>query len=168
MAVTINGDGSISGLTTGKAVQFVQTVISSATSITSNTVETSATGFSAAITPASASNKVLLMCSLFYASRGTTYGAYFKRGSTIIGVGDAAGSRQRVSIGLGFITDTNQSGHIGWHYLDSPSTTSSTTYQLFVINDGNAPIYLNRTEADQNNVIGKRGASTVTLIEVEG
>ena len=37
-----------------------------ASSVTSNTSEVSVTGFSAAITPSSASNKVLVMCSLFY------------------------------------------------------------------------------------------------------
>mgnify|MGYP001195014832 FL=1 len=167
MAVTINGDGSISGLTTGKAVQVVQTQITSASSVTSNTSEVSVTGFSAAITPSSASNKVLVMCSLFYSNSGTTYAAYFKRGSTIIGVGDSDGSRQQVSIGLGFVADANQSYHIGWHWLDSPSTTSSTTYQLFVKNDNTVACFFNRSVNDQNSNVGKRGASTITLIEVE-
>lgn len=103
---------------------------------------------------------------LNYCSIATTYAAYFKRGTTIIGVPATAGSRQLVTSGLGFTGDGNQTETAVIEYLDSPATTSATTYQLFVNNDNTVNIYINRSEFDNNDTRGKRCISTVTLMEI--
>ena len=96
----------------------------------------------------------------------TTYGGYFKRGSTIIGVGDADGSKQQVGMGLGYNGDANQANQASYILLDSPATTSATTYQLYLKNDNAVACFFNRSPNDQNNNVGKRGISTITLWEI--
>lgn len=52
-------------------------------------------------------------------------------------------------------------------YLDSPSTTSSTTYNVYVATEAAASVYVNRTSADtDNDGAGARGSSTITVFEV--
>ena len=52
-------------------------------------------------------------------------------------------------------------------YLDSPSTTSATTYKIQGNNNGNT-CYLNRTNADTDNSSWGRFISTFTLMEIAG
>jgi hypothetical protein len=103
-----------------------------------------------------------------YSSLGTTYGGWFKRDSSNIGLGDAGSGQQRVSMGMALVTDTNQTNTFVYNYLDSPNTTSAVTYQFYAINDNNVSLYINRSVSDQANTTGKRGISTVTLMEIAG
>ena len=152
----------------GKVLQVVQTTKIDTFSGTANGTEISITGMSATITPTSSSSKIMVSAVLNYCAVGTTYGAYFKRGTTIIGVPATAGSRQSIASGLGFTGDGNQIEQGVIEYLDSPATTSGTTYQLFVNNDNSIAIYINRSQFDYNDNRGKRSISTVTLMEIEG
>lgn len=152
--------------TTGSIIQVVQTVLTTTFSGAANGTALLVTGLAATITPSSATNKILIIGHIMYASSGTTYGGWFKRGSTDIGLGDGAGSRQRVSMGMSFPGDTNQSNTFVYSYLDSPLTTNATTYQFYVNNDNTNAIYINRSVSDSDNTTGKRGISTVTLMEV--
>lgn len=162
------GGSSFTSTDLGGTVQKVeQTVLTGTYSATSNTAEVIVTGVSATITPSSASNKILLMFNCMFSNHITTYGGYFKRGTTIIGIGDASGSKQRVGMGLGYNGDANQSNQASYIYLDSPATTSATTYQLYLKNDNTAVCYFNRSPNDQNNNVGKRGITTITLWEVK-
>ena len=162
------GGSSFTSTDLGGTVQKVeQTVLTGTYSATSNTSEVIVTGVSATITPSSASNKVLLMFNCMFSNHITTYGGYFKRGTTIIGVGDADGSKQQVGMGLGYNGDANQSNQASYIYLDSPATTSAITYQLYLKNDNTAVCYFNRSPNDQNNNVGKRGITTITLWEVK-
>tara|TARA_R100001509_G_scaffold6062_1_gene3582 strand:- start:2044 stop:2571 length:528 start_codon:yes stop_codon:yes gene_type:complete len=173
MAVTISGTNITVGSTTftedtlgGKIKQVTQTVLTGTYSATSNTAEVIVTGVAASITPTSSSNKVLLMFCCMFSNHITTYGGYFKRGSTIIGVGDADGSKQQVGMGLGYNGDANQANQASYILLDSPATTSATTYQLYLKNDNAVACFFNRSPNDQNNNVGKRGISTITLWEI--
>jgi len=124
---------------------------------------------SATITPTSSSSKIMISLVLNYCCQSTTYGAYFKRGTTIIGVPATAGSRQSVTSGLGYTVDYNQHLQGKIEYLDSPATTSATTYQLFVINDNTTDIAINRGavgSGDADNASSKRSISTITLMEI--
>jgi len=71
-----------------------------------------------------------------------------------------------VSMGMSFPGDSNQSNTFVYSFLDSPGTTSSVTYQFYVNNDNGNAIYINRSVNDQGNTTGKRGISTITLLEV--
>jgi hypothetical protein len=103
-------------------------VIQVVTYTTTSTVATSSasyvtTGFSASITPSSASNRILILvsCCLYNdATTGETQLQIYRNGSAIIApVGDVFNSAGRI-VGSGSAS-----------YLDSPAATSSTTYTLF-------------------------------------
>jgi hypothetical protein len=52
-------------------------------------------------------------------------------------------------------------------FLDSPSTTSATTYSVDVRSESGT-VRLNRTAQDGNDTLGLRAMSTLTLLEVVG
>jgi hypothetical protein len=177
--VSITGNLTVTGSSPGGAVtrsnlpagcvlQVVQTVKSDTFVGAANGTEISITGLAATITPTSATSKILITAQIMYCSIDTTYGGWFKRNGTNIGLGDASGSRQRVTIGMAKVTDHNQTNTFIYNYLDSPSTTGAVTYQFFVNNDNAVNLFLNRSSNDQDNSTGKRGISTVTLMEIAG
>ena len=57
---------------------------------------------------------------------------------------------------------------VSLNYLDSPSTTSSTTYKLQIRNYGGRTNYVNRTGNDTNSQVYPRTASSITVMEVSG
>ena len=116
---------------------------------------------------------------MFHASIGGSYAGHYivlRRGSTDINIGDAAGSRVRGSIALQSATfwDDNSSaaystGQASLNFLDSPGTTSATTYGLYHADaDGTNSLYVNRQRTDTDNNGFIRLASTITLMEVSG
>lgn len=155
-------------LPTGCILQVVQTVFSGTTSVAAGGTERQITQLNANITPNSISNKVLITLNLNYGSSATTYGGYFKRNGTVIGVGDASGSRQRVGFGMALCSDTNQVNSFYYQYLDSPASTSSVAYTFWVNNDNGNSVFFNRSVNDSDNSTGKRCISTVTLTEIVG
>jgi hypothetical protein len=163
---TITNNGTASGFGGGKVLQVVQAVKTDIFAGAANGTEMSVTGMSATITPTSSSSKIMVSAVLNYCSVSTTYGAYFKRGTTVIGIPPTDGSRQLITSGLGFTGDGNQVETGVIEYLDSPATTSATTYQLFVNNDNTAYIYINRSDFNYNDNRGKKCISTVTLTEI--
>jgi len=161
-----HASATVSGFGGGKVLQVVQTAKIDTFSGVANGTEMSVTGMSATITPTSSSSKIMVSAVLNYCAVGTTYGAYFKRGTTVIGIPSADGSRQLITAGLGLTGDGNQIEQGVIEYLDSPATTSATTYQLFVNNDNTVYIYINRSDFNHNNNTGKKCISTVTLTEI--
>ena len=93
------------------------------------------------------------------------------RGTTAIAIADAAGNR---------LQDTVQSWHTGdvpynlalWdhtmNFLDSPSTTSATTYKLqgTLGSTYSGTYFINRSADDANFDYGPRTVSTITVMEV--
>ena len=166
-----NADGTVLTTTNPKAGNIIQVVSSIKTdtfSVTSNGTEQELTNFNATITPTSTSSKILVMISLTYSANATTYKGRIKRDSTAIFQGDANGSKQQASFGLGFTGDENQADVISFTGLDSPATTSATTYKVFLINDNSESIFINRSRQDNNDNRGGRHVSTMTLMEVAG
>ena len=133
---------------------------------TTSTSYTDITGLSVSITPTLATSKVLVMVS-FSASVSTDLAMMFQlvRGSTAINIGDAAGSRTRASASMIANDTAIQYGTFNWQFLDSPATTSATTYkvQMFV-NTGTG--YINRTGIDQDISGRPRTAANITVMEV--
>jgi len=153
---------------TGSILQVVQTVKTDTFSGVANGTALLVTGLSATITPSSTSNKILVIGHIHYASLGTTYGGWFRRNGVDIGIGDIAGSRQRVALGMALVTDANQSNTFIYSFLDSPASTSALTYQFYANNDNGNSLFINRSSNDSDATVGKRGISTVTLLEVSG
>ena len=114
---------------------------------------------------------------MFHASIGGNYAGHYltlKRGGTDINIGDAAGSRTRGSLALQTATfwDDNSGanysmGQASLNFLDSPATTSATTYGLYHADtDGTNALYVNRSRTDGDGASYIRVASTITLMEV--
>ena len=128
----ITNDGvATSGLPAGSVVQVVQASSTSVLSTSSSTF--AASGFSATITPTSSSNKILVMGSLPIYLQGISGGAHgivtVYRGGVASGTDISAstssfGLAQNYAAGIETITKGS------FHVLDSPATTSSTTYEL--------------------------------------
>lgn len=164
---------------TGSVLQVVQTVktdtFSTSSTITSNgtsLVNTGAavTGLSASITPSSASNKVLVRVT-FYGCGTQAVGqllALLYRGSTVIGNSAQSGSaRPGVNGRATYVAVPNYDACVSFEFLDSPSTTSSTTYQVNVGSD-TGTVYVGRTQNDGDNSLDSRCSSTITLMEIKG
>ena len=150
----------------GQIVQVIQNVKYDTFSGAANGTALAVTGISAVITPKFNTSKILIMAQIMYSSTGTTYGGWFRRNGVDIGLGNAGSGQQQVSIGMALATDTNQSNTFPYMFMDSPTTTSTLTYQFYVNNDNATAIYINRSVADGAAAVGKRGISTVTLMEI--
>lgn len=143
-----------------RVLQVVQTVKTDTFS-TSSTTFVDVTGMSVSITPSATSSLVLVLLDARIGGIGLTK---LLRGATDIYIGDAAGSRTR-SMGL-FVPNANGEDANPAIFLDSPATTSSTTYKLQMRAEA-ATSYLNRSSNDpDNNVSGSRTASSITVMEI--
>jgi len=135
---------------------------------------TNITGLAATITPQSTSNKVLVSVALggfCCHSTGQRYGFAIKRGSTVIGVATSTGSRT----GAMFSTTNFEGGSnaiecgAAFHLLDSPSTTSATTYTVCMNVEGNGhTVSLGRSDNDSNSSSVFRVSSNITCYEIGG
>jgi len=172
MAITINGNGTITGITSGagKILQVVQTVKTDTTS-TSSTSWSDLSGLSVSITPSSTSSKILVR---YDVTAGTFGGAYsggirVLRDTTTIYLGDAAGSRIRSSSWCWSGDYNYQMWLLGNEFLDSPATTSALTYKLqFMSGYSGYSFYINRNYNDGDNANHARVPSQITVMEVQG
>jgi hypothetical protein len=147
--LTVNGAAPASG----KVLQVVQSIYT--TEVTNSTSTLADTGLSASITPTSASSKILVLvtqsCRKNVGNSNSAVDIKLLRGATDLGYwfGYAIGYNGGSSV---FI------GSSSFQYLDSPATTSSTTYKTQFRNDiGAASVAV---QADG------LGASTITLLEI--
>jgi len=155
----------------GKIGQVVQTVKSDTFTSTSTTFA-DVTGMSVAITPSATSSKVLVMATLNVGNNtDDRWSAYrLVRGSTALSIGDTDGSRTTASAGSVRQTATgaqNLVSNMSVIYLDSPSTTSATTYKLSCkVQSGGAVLTFNRPGNASNADYVVHTASSITAIEV--
>jgi hypothetical protein len=149
----------------GKVLQVVQ-VLKTDTFTSSNTSFTDITGLSVSITPSSASSKVLVLIHLTQcgpSGTGITV-ARLVRDATVVYAGDASGSRSQAFFS-NILGDTNDTGQSPGVYLDSPATTSSTTYKIQGLVSAGT-FYVNRSQNDANASYALRGVSSITLMEI--
>jgi hypothetical protein len=150
---------------TGTVIQVVQGSTSTQTSTTSQTY--SDTTLTASITPTSATSKILVMVNQQYrisrSSSGSFGGLRLLRGATTIvnSVGDSLGP---YSLGISVTGGTFVQIYNTWstQYLDSPATTSATTYKTqFATYDGisNFTCQINDTTSS---------SSYIQLLEIAG
>ena len=156
MALTKIADG---GMPSGAVLQVVQTVKTDSFSTTSNSL-VDITGFAATITPLSASSKVLVDVRLggYESSTAAVIAFNLLRGSTSIATG-TAGQGAAVTMAITINADRGES--TGMLFLDSPSTTSATTYKLQMSTSGGTAA-LNIRESFYSTI------STLTLTEIAG
>jgi len=173
-AIPAISGANLTGLTDGQmpagsVLQVVQTVLVGTATYSHSNTSGDISGMSADITPSSSSNKVLVMAMLCYhtTSDGCGNVIQLKRGSTNLG-GANEGTTFNGFMGIinnhGQANDTGQIYTTNGQFLDSPSTTSSTTYKLTHAGvAGTTPLVVNQNEA---NTMG--GISTLTLLEIAG
>jgi hypothetical protein len=137
------------------------------TFVSSSTSFTDITGLSVSITPTATSSKIFVMVTLNGTSANNQLG-FFKlvRGSTDIAVGDAAGNRTQASFASSLGVANQQSTQcMGINFLDSPATTSATTYKVQVRStSGN--ICINRSGDDGDFNYYARTISSITVMEI--
>ena len=155
----------------GAVLQVVSTTKTDTFSTTSSSF-VDLTGLSVTITPRSASSTVLVSYSV---NRGAALalitGFQILRGATAICIGDAASNRTRATTGA-YPGNADVASSIitsSMIFLDSPATTSATTYKLQVKSDTSAQtVYVNRTSTDSDTTSFLRTASTITVMEIQG
>tara|TARA_R100000329_G_scaffold143449_1_gene127484 strand:+ start:757 stop:1323 length:567 start_codon:yes stop_codon:yes gene_type:complete len=188
MAVVLNGNGTLTGLTTGgisstKAIadaampqgaMINQSVQMETATVSSSTAQGAYSGalISISYAAASSSNTLLVIAQYNISISGTTAAAYATLhvgGSPSSFRGDASGNRNR-------ITTSARSGNAGGlenqslvALITSPST-SSTTYDVrgSHANDSTHTIFLNRTGSDVDQNYEGRCASSITIMEFVG
>ena len=166
-------DGLPSG-SSGGIIQVKSATKTDTQSISGTGSSADITGLSVSITPTRADSKILVMYSV---NAGATEGGYngalnLFRDSTQIYLGDAASNRARVS---NLISISNTGGgtdynmvHLSGHHLDSPSTTSATTYKLQLKNLSSESLYINQSKNDGDQTYIARTASSITVMEISG
>lgn len=154
--------------TGGKILQVLQ-VTKTNTFSTSSQSFVDVTGLSVSITPSSSSSKILVIASLALGNNGTHSDARLMRNTTAIAIGDASSNRTRSTFHLSSVSNTDiPTPSITW--LDSPATTSATTYkmQVAVPYSSSYVIYVNRGADDSDAGYAGRLASSITVMEVAG
>jgi hypothetical protein len=166
---TINEKTSGNGVQIpGHVVQVQQAFVSATATYSNSGTSSDISGLAVSITPQSSSSKFYITCHVSYStsSNGCGNQIRLKRNGTYIARGFGVGS---VSDGwFGLDNNYGQANSIGLlvsasgMYLDSPSTTSTITYQVdhFGIS-GTTPLHLNISQSGSLS-----GVSTLTVMEI--
>ena len=148
-----------STLGTGKILQVVSTTKTDSFTTTSTSL-VDITGLTLSITPTSATSKVFVTCNGVAGNTGSTETTFFVfvRDSTLIGVG-TGGTNNATTL----VYDNNTATGIPFSasFLDSPATTSATTYKLQMKVNGGTGV-LGRIAINDVN----RAITTITVMEV--
>ena len=172
LGIAINGSrvGEVGvgyGGFTGNVIQVLQTSIDTQLS-TGSTSYVDITGLSIAITPKYSTSKILIRFKLNGSNTATSnLNAYqIVRDSTAIGNG-AVGNRRFCHTAVrGSIGDANSSFVASGEFLDSPSTTSATTYKIQFLVDGGTG-YINRDDTNGNSTSYPSPLSSITVMEIQ-
>ena len=149
----LRGDNSwgSAGASAGQVIQVVTATDQTSRTTTSTSFVTASNTLSVSITPSSASNKILIVAGFCFG--GDWLGSYgsdnfvtLYRDATNLGNG---------SNGMAYCNSPRTACHLS--YLDSPSSTSSVTYQVYIKSDGNG------TGLNTSNSKG-----SITALEVKG
>jgi len=136
---------------------------------TANSTWTDITGLSVTITPSTSAKQILIMANVDVGVTADVLVALrLMRGATPIGIGDTPGSRTSATSGRYFnIGGTGGPTHatIPLLFLDSPATTSATTYKIQVFQNAAGTIVVNRSNSDGDAASSFRTISNITVIE---
>ena len=192
MPVTINGNGTITGISVGglpdgcitaddlasgaggKILQFISTTKTDQFSSTSTSM-VDVTGITATITPTSSSNKIFIATTLSVSHSSGAYPAFnLLRDSTHIAVptGNAlwTGSGRNTSFGPIGALDSYKIEMVAFTFLDEPADTNAHTYKLQVgLGTSSKTLHLNKPiSGDTSYTYPANGVSTFTVMEVAG
>lgn len=167
MALVVDGNGTLTGLTnatipaskigTGAVLQVVQAT--STTNYTTTSASLVSSGFSCSITPTASTSRILILMQIALSNSGTGGGLAIARASSLIWT-------PAVSDGAGYYGSIYANGVTPrlispMFYVDSPSTTSSTTYNLYFSARSGTTLSVNPPDSTT-------GASSIILMEIAG
>lgn len=154
---------------TALSSKIVQVVTANKTSpfTTTSATFTDITGLSVSITPTAATSTILVLSSLTVGCDPTTTSGFFRlmRGATAIDVGDAAGVRIQATNDISAINGDKQAvGNI--MFIDSPATTTATTYKVQVASPGSTTVAIGASSTDTNSAGRARTVASITVMEI--
>lgn len=162
----------VSSLTPGTVLQVIQSVVTYPISFSLGSL---ADAISVAITPSSASSKILVQWDTTWGRGADDYGAFYlyRNGSKVYGAtGDASYQDYQRAAGAimnrGAGQDQYMTQAISGKYLDSPASTSAQTYTIKAYCSYGSYIYLNRAEFVGDTGYQLRTFSTLTAMEIAG
>ena len=163
-----DADGTIltSNSSTGKLLQVQSTTKTDTSSMTGET-PTDIPGLTVTITPSNASNKIFIIATVNYGGTFSYPGFNLLRGSTEICVGTyGAGSNRKLTSG-GSNPDSYKLSSNTFQFLDSPNTTSATTYKVQMSTYSTHTLWINRPLSVDSSYAYTMGVtSTITVQEV--
>tara|TARA_Y100001937_G_scaffold127138_1_gene198404 strand:- start:926 stop:1474 length:549 start_codon:yes stop_codon:yes gene_type:complete len=152
----------------GHVIQVVQSTLTSTVSGTGTSYNDS--GLFANITPTSSSNKILISGYITVGTSSFFSYCHLCRGNTAIFHGDGASNRPTVTVANTQHMTSNDVYNfeaVPFNYLDSPNTTSATTYKIRMRHYTTGTWYVNRTHSDRDTSgYEPRGTSVMTLMEI--
>jgi hypothetical protein len=169
-ATQLTGTIAAARLPAGSVLQVVSTAKTDtfSESVAAGAISGNVTGLTAVITPATATNKVLINVTVVTScpSNPVTVLLYINNSVSTF-IGDAAGSRIRSSVS-GNQIDDNQQYVNNFTFLHSPASTSAQTYSIRLNHASGVTriIYVNRSVNDADNISITRTASSITAMEI--
>lgn len=170
--IKVNSIIPVGGVASGQGGGIIQTVQEQTTTTASNTTTTFAdTNLSASITPTSTSSKILVYITQSFQIKMTSAvggGFQLLRSSTVIHKAAPFSTNGSIDVPVqlyfaNFASNASFYAYHNMHKLDSPSTTSATTYktQLAITVAGSSREIIAQPTGTNTN-----GISTITLFEV--
>ena len=148
----------------GSVLQVVTSNFNSTFSQVSSGATLYATGHTLTITPSSASSKILVMATgLMSSNNPSSWGAFatiYRGGTNLAPLSGTTGSPSVFVAIYNPTLSTTLSVPTTMHYLDSPSTTSATTYQVYIGGGGSNVAWAS------NGWYGSNPATVMTAMEI--
>ena len=167
-ALTLSSDGKVVfPNNTGNILQVKQTLKQDTFSLNSSSTYTAITGLSVSITPSSASNKILILGTIYTSAATDDYAnvfALYKNGSAVAAAhGTGAGNRYGAAMKLRQ-DGAGNAKHLHHEFLDVAGGTSAITYQYYMASETWG--YVGSTGNDGNSWYQARCPSIITVMEV--
>ena len=162
--ITLSSDGKVAfpNTSTGKILQVVSTTKTDTASTTTSGSWVDISGLSVTITPSSASSKIFIMLTIGSVSSAGGYSVGFLLRRNDTRVGNSASDTKQSGIGNAYAGNQDYLQTISTNFLDSPNTTSATTYKVQWRNSSGTS-YLGQYTG---NATEYNGSSTITVMEV--
>jgi hypothetical protein len=155
----------------GIPVQFQQTQVTTVISLTSGSFA-DLSGLSVSITPTASTSKVLVRA-VFYVGRANNSDVFmfrFDRSGTAIGVATSVGSRSAATAAIYSGNATSAGAEyfpVFMEWLDSPATTSATTYKVQGLSTAGNTFTVGSSGTDTNNATFARTVSVISVMEIK-
>lgn len=170
--------GSNIAIASGSVLQapghVLQTLVATKTDTFGNTAQsfTDIPDMTITITPSSASNKILFSWNLAFGINGDIAHGYvmaMRDSTNLLVADDDGGNRTEATHVLNAYAGAGTHHVVSGVFLDSPNTTSATTYKLQLKSSNGQAIYINRSGRDNNAAsYDGRGTSSMCVQEIAG